>query len=339
MSGVVGFLVVAAALGAVLAIRLLREPRRLSNGGYLVLAVVFLGLWGLTLDDPAGTAVLGWLLPLATLFAVVLAGFLVVNGLIMLSREWRRARNALSLAAGLAIVALLADFGARGGVGGVGGTNARLSSVVTGSAVLVAGYFGFVFTALLGYSLVYARIPVRRRHVAIVVLGASVRGSVVRPVLAYRLEHAKLLYDREIAAGRHPLLVMSGGQGVDEPESEAAVMARYLRDRGVPDSALVEESRSTSTRENLELSAAVLADRGVPGRILVVTNNFHVLRTAILSRRLNIPADVSGARTSPTYLPFGFLREFVALLAQYPTITVVSVCAVAATLPLLAFTT
>jgi uncharacterized SAM-binding protein YcdF (DUF218 family) len=116
-------------------------------------------------------------------------------------------------------------------------------------------------------------------------------------------------------------------------------MADYLRDRGVPDGCLLREGESTSTQENVRFSKAMLADQGVSGRVLVVTSNYHVLRAAILTRRLGVKADVRGARTARYFLPNAFIREFVALIAQYRVANAVAAGAVVAVLPLLALST
>jgi uncharacterized SAM-binding protein YcdF (DUF218 family) len=68
----------------------------------------------------------------------------------------------------------------------------------------------------------------------------------------------------------------------------------------------------------------------------VITSNYHVLRAAILTRHLNLHADVRGAKTARYYLPNAFLREFIALLAHYWPTNTVAACAIAAIFPVLA---
>lgn len=53
--------------------------------------------------------------------------------------------------------------------------------------------------------------------------------------------------------------------------------------------------------------------------MIVVTSNFHVLRTAALTRDLGLDAHVTGAATARFYAPTAFLREFVAILHRYRT--------------------
>ena len=296
---------------AVFAWRFRREPRRLSNGLLLLCGccAMLLGV----LDD-IGTAALQLLVLLSPLLALGLAVLLIANGVIVLRRERFRLANALSLLAGVGIIAVIAAV--------------PLSIVIAYreqqgliilpalSLLAVAAYIGFVFTMVTLYALVYSRLSPAPGHTAVIVLGSSVPDGTVPPLLAGRLDKALQLYAREVAAGHAPLLVTSGGKGPDEPVSEAHAMAGYLRERGVPGHALVEEDRSTSTRENLVFSRRLLAERDADGRLLVVTSSYHVLRAAVQSRRLRLPAQVAGARTARYYVPNAFLREFVALLTE-----------------------
>jgi uncharacterized SAM-binding protein YcdF (DUF218 family) len=75
--------------------------------------------------------------------------------------------------------------------------------------------------------------------------------------------------------GLAPLLVFSGGRGkitsrfFAEPEAE--LFARIACERGVPAAAILTETRSTNTGENVAFSRALLGERGfAPERVLLV---------------------------------------------------------------------
>ncbi len=89
-----------------------------------------------------------------------------------------------------------------------------------------------------------------------------------------RIWHAARLFH----AGKAPLLVLSGGSG-DGPDAvpEAEAMRLFLRDLGVPDSAMLLERHSGNTRQNASLTAALLAQRGIT-RVLLVTSALHMAR-------------------------------------------------------------
>ena len=65
---------------------------------------------------------------------------------------------------------------------------------------------------------------------AIVVLGAAQYEGRPSPVLKARLDHAASLWNRGFA----PRMIVTGGRGVGDTTSEAAVGMRYLVQRGIP---------------------------------------------------------------------------------------------------------
>ncbi len=129
---------------------------------------------------------------------------------------------------------------------------------------------------------------------AIVVLGAAQYAGRPSPVLKSRLDHAITLYHRGMA----PRLVVTGGVGVGDTTSEAAVSRRYAAKRGVPDSALLSEEHGRTTTESLRAVAA-LAEREGMERVILVSDPFHMLRLRILAGRLGLTAHTSPTRTSP----------------------------------------
>lgn len=232
-----------------------RDARWLGNAylfglSVLVVLPVLALIPGLGLLVVFGGLLLLVLAPLATL---VLIGFLIANGVQMLRRERRSFAHLLSLLAGIGIAVVLALALV------VLFTGATPLAPVATFAVLALGYLGGEFVLYLGYSWVYARLARRSRPSHIVVLGAGLRGGrEVGPLLAGRVDHAIGVYRRERAAGRQPVLVMSGGQGPDEHVSEAAAMADYAVRQGVLPEHILQEDRSTNTLENLRFSRQVV---------------------------------------------------------------------------------
>jgi uncharacterized SAM-binding protein YcdF (DUF218 family) len=81
-----------------------------------------------------------------------------------------------------------------------------------------------------------------------------------------------------------PLLVYSGGLGGitknlwSEPEAE--LFASIARGMGVPDSAILVETRSTNTGENVRFTKKLLAERGLePQRLILVQKPYMERRT------------------------------------------------------------
>jgi uncharacterized SAM-binding protein YcdF (DUF218 family) len=129
---------------------------------------------------------------------------------------------------------------------------------------------------------------------AIVVLGAAQYWGKPSPVLRARLDHAVGLWRRRLA----PRLVLTGGVGVGDTTSEAAVSRKYVIGEGVPDSAILLETSGRTTRESLRSVAAMLQSRG-QRRVILVSDPFHMLRLDILARRFGLAPYTSPTRTSP----------------------------------------
>lgn len=339
---VVGWVIAVAATLAVLVHavrRTRREPRRLSNGVWLLVATLLTIQLAAAIGVPGAGFAQGLLVVLlgsAPLLIGVVAIFLIINGVTMMRKESRSLGNALSLLAGLALVALsvaplLVLVAQRRGL-----------LIAVAFVSLIAAYVGFVFVSFLFYSWLYPKITSQRPVDWVVVLGSGlVGGDRVPPLLAGRIATGQA----EFAKRRATVLIMSGGKGHDERLPEAEAMAAWALEHGADADTLRVENRSATTEQNLRFSTELLArepvagsadiqtpsgrvapsalDRLLGGPIdtsgaqgLVVTSDYHVLRAAILARQLGIAAQATGARTARYYWPSAMLREFVALLAN-----------------------
>jgi len=129
---------------------------------------------------------------------------------------------------------------------------------------------------------------------AIIVLGAAQYNGHPSPVLKARLDHAAALYARHLA----PVVIVTGGVGARDSVSEAAVSRRYLRERGLPDSAVIAEATGNTTEPSLRAAATVVKARG-GRRVILVSDGFHLLRLAIVARRLGLTPLGSPAPGSP----------------------------------------
>lgn len=143
---------------------------------------------------------------------------------------------------------------------------------------------------------------------AIVVAGCRVRpDGQASESLRRRAAHAARLW-RE---GRAPRVVATGGS-IAGRRSEAAAAADVLREHGVSTGAIVLESRSTTTRQNAEETAKL-----VRGRVLVVTDSFHVHRCELLFGAHFDEARGVGVRGPWRARLKGSLRESLAMAARW----------------------
>ncbi len=123
---------------------------------------------------------------------------------------------------------------------------------------------------------------------AIIVLGAAQYDGRPSPVLEARLAHAVELYESGVA----PMIVVTGGKQPGDRYTEAGASYRYLRDRGVPEEAILREEQGANTWSQLAAATGLLADRGVDD-VVLVSDDYHAYRLDRIAHELGLRAQVS----------------------------------------------
>lgn len=145
----------------------------------------------------------------------------------------------------------------------------------------------------------------------VLILGAQVKGTSKNnaypsTVLKERLD-ASIPYLKKYPKAT---VIVCGGQGSDEPDSEANVMAEYLRSNGISQKQILIEDTSTRTKENIQNAQKKQA----LGNTVIVTSDFHMYRSKLLAKRLGI-SEISGlpsvSKSSATFKTY--VREICAL--------------------------
>jgi uncharacterized SAM-binding protein YcdF (DUF218 family) len=300
----------------VFGVSFLRDRRLFKNGIFLVLTLMFAGLGVIfavqTVNQTAARLLVLAILAAIPLAIAVLAVFLVINGVTMLRRERRRLSNLLSLLVGLGIIGFVIFSLLVQQIGW------EPLAVVRSMLLGVLTYISFLFVCFLVYAFVYSRVRSSRKVDFVVVLGSGLIGSRVPPLLASRLDRGQQVYERALRKGRSPRMVTSGGQGPNEDVSESDAMAAYLVEHGVPEDQILREDRSTNTWENLTFSRDLMVQLRPQYRCLIVTNNFHAFRAALIARKAKLNGQVIGSPTAAYYWPTATIREFVAILRNHP---------------------
>ena len=88
-------------------------------------------------------------------------------------------------------------------------------------------------------------------------------------------------------------------------------------ERGVPESRIIEEDRSTDTFENMRFSKDKIWALDPDGKIAFATTNYHVFRSGLFARRVKMRAVGMGAKTKWYFWPNAAVREFVGLLTAH----------------------
>ena len=182
--------------------------------------------------------------------------------------------------------------------------------------LILAG--ALAFAVLLGVVLSGAHSSVSGDPQVMIVLGCQVKPWGPSVLLQDRLDTA-LAYLQD-----HPdmTVVACGGQGADEPESEAQAIADYLTENGVSKRNILLDEDSHNTHQNLENAAKLLSEENMDPaqtQVVVVSNGFHLTRARMLAKRCGFE-EVSTLAAPESHLPSRlkmYLREPLALVKSF----------------------
>ena len=129
-----------------------------------------------------------------------------------------------------------------------------------------------------------------------VVLGAKVRESGPSASLWDRIYGAQ----NYLEAHPNVIAIVSGGQGPDEPMTEAQAMYEKLVELGIDPDRLWLEDKATSTWENLNFSLDLIEEKtGVrPEKIGIVSSEYHLFRASLFADACNVDSVLIPAQTS-----------------------------------------
>jgi uncharacterized SAM-binding protein YcdF (DUF218 family) len=250
----------------------------------------------------------------------ILIGYLLINTRAILKRERRSLSSILTLICAVGLIALII----LSSLFRIADMPGWLSAVWFGVLFVVAFYLFHVFvflTTLALYNMSKPRIP----QDYLIILGSGLIDGKVPPLLAGRIDRAlRFAQKQQAKTGALPVLIMSGGQGSDEPRSEAAAMQEYAEMQGYAHERILLEDQSTNTLENMRFSKIIMDERmGEPANCQLyscafVSNGYHLLRAGIYAKKAGLKKALGlGAKTARYYRPNAVIREYIAFLAMH----------------------
>ena len=298
-----------------------RDPRRFRNALLFFVAILLLAQGMINLVIKSSYAryttyniIFYFIVPVVS---VVMGGFLIYNGFVMMKKEGRRIQNLLSLFLGIGVIVGLCVMGA---FLFLYSTNPLVNSLLWAGTVFYA-YFSYTFLAFLIYSKIYMILPKKKNCDYIVIHGCGlIGGERISPLLKGRVDKGVELFYK---MGKKPKLVLSGGQGSDEKISEARAMYNYLEKKDFPLDKVILEEKSTTTYENLKNVRNMLDRDGIKRKYIFVTNNYHVFRTSLFARMLKMNAEGVGCKTAAYYWPSAFIREYIAIMVMFKRVNII----------------
>ncbi|URZ01911.1 YdcF family protein [Clostridium felsineum] len=290
-----------------------REKRRFRNAVYLLCAILNLYFYSTALMISTGNIGLN-LFVVASVLVIVPIGVLTISvlfmiaGVITIKREGFRLPNLLALAfgGGIWIICILFYLAISNYF------EYKWIKIAIYFSTIMALYIGFTFAALVIYSVLYCIFPKGKKFDYIIVHGAGLsKGEKVTPLLKRRIDKGIQAFNRLEGKAK---IIVSGGKGSDEKISEAEAMKRYILENNISEENIICEDKSTTTFENLMYSKKIMDSQKKAYRCIFVTNNYHVFRTGLYAKKLNIKAEGLGCTTAMYYWPSAFIREYIAIM-------------------------
>lgn len=115
------------------------------------------------------------------------------------------------------------------------------------------------------------------------------------------------------------ICIVSGGQGGHEPRPEGEAMKDYLISKGLDESRILVEARSTSTEENIKFSMELM-DKGYPNlekTAAIVTSDFHVFRSVMIAKDNGLNAFAIPCPTPFYVVANCYMREYLAIINTF----------------------
>ena len=290
-------------------------------------------------------------------FLFIFAAALFVSNLSLIRHEGRRFVNLLGILLSVLLVGgegmiYLLDRYAHTALGSTADVTAAVRSAQQHLFLrffvnLSAAFYLYFECMILGTAIAFilaARVRPAFDKQYLIVLGCGLMpDGTPTPLLRGRVDMALSFYRQQLEqTGLAARFVVSGGQGPDEVQSEAASMRDYLLSKGIPAEAVLMEDRSNDTAENMRFSREViLADayhgqtpsgahltmaqlakekyptEGPLSKVAFFTTNYHVFRAGLKGRRVKMRAQGMGASTKWYFWPNAAVREFVGLLTEH----------------------
>lgn len=177
----------------------------------------------------------------------------------------------------------------------------RVAAVLLGAGVV---YVGVTFVQVWHASLQ----DEAQQADAMIVLGAAQYDGRPSPALQERLDHAVELYE----AGHAPVVWVTGGNQPGDRFTEGFSGYEYLREHGLPDSALRIENQGSNSWESLAAAGRFLRREG-HRRVLLVSHPSHSYRLASIATELGLSPTVSPARAGGGVRAGALARETAAV--------------------------
>lgn len=183
--------------------------------------------------------------------------------------------------------------------------------------LFLCGIFGLlvIYAFVLSGIMAKAALTSPKAPDAVIVLGCKVQKSGNPSLMLSKRIDAAYEY---LTENPNIICIVSGGQGSDEPRSEAEVMKACLVEKGIDEKRIFEENRSESTRQNIEFSLDLLKEKDIEvTETAIVTDGFHQYRASLIAEEYGLKPTAVNAETPPWLVAVYWVREWFALSHRF----------------------
>lgn len=144
----------------------------------------------------------------------------------------------------------------------------------------------------------------------VIVLGAQVYSeNSVSLTVAQRVKKAETY----LKNNKENICIVTGGQGPNEPCTEALAQKNYMMQLGIEENRIIMEDESTNTRQNLENSLIIAKEMNLDNEFLIATQDFHMYRALQIANQVGVKAYPLIAETEPLLFSGYYGRELLSL--------------------------
>ena len=146
----------------------------------------------------------------------------------------------------------------------------------------------------------------------VIVLGCNVKPTGPSTTLERRIQAA---YDY-LSENSSVICIAAGGQGDDEPMTEALAIKNRLVELGISPDRIYMDEKSVNTFQNIRNSIEIIDSLGLERKAVIITSDYHQLRASVIADKQGLENYSVSSETPLYYLPAFWIREWFGVLHE-----------------------
>ena len=180
------------------------------------------------------------------------------------------------------------------------------------TAIAALAVIGVITAIVISVLMIRAANNLPDEPTTVIVLGCRVKENGPSLMLQKRIDAA---YDY-MTENENVICIASGGQGSDEPMSEAQAIKNSLVEKGISPDRIIMEDKSENTFQNIRNSLEIFDSMGMSRKAVIITSEFHQLRAKMIASKQGLECYSKSSPTYPPLLPSYWVREWFGVLHE-----------------------